>query len=212
MLVVFAVLLGERQGRFGNLQNDLAEGKISSVTVRGEGLLRNETGSVLQTVVWEGGWGITRQDDVRVTTDEDGSGSTSSGPVLSGERDLADYLRRTYPDLTVNTEWDRSSESSILGFRHLPSGLGLALLVVNLVVLLRIVIDRHAWRATRWAWFWAWMFVSPVAVPLFLLLSGPTPFVPAPRNPDRRLTGGWALLLCLFVPGIVSATWAARSW
>jgi hypothetical protein len=39
----------------------------------------------------------------------------------------------------------------------------------------------------------------PVSVPLFLLLAGPTPGLPAPRDPARRLTGGWAFLICLVV-------------
>ncbi|CAN5622445.1 hypothetical protein BH10ACT10_BH10ACT10_07770 [soil metagenome] len=32
---------------------------------------------------------------------------------------------------------------------------------------------------------------------MFLLLSGPTPGIPAPRRQARRLIGGWAFLLAI---------------
>ena len=35
----------------------------------------------------------------------------------------------------------------------------------------------------------------PVGVLVHLLLSGPTPGLPAPRRPHRRLNGGWAFLV-----------------
>jgi hypothetical protein len=40
---------------------------------------------------------------------------------------------------------------------------------------------------------------APVGVPAFLILSGRTPPLPAPRIGARRLTGGWAFLLAAVI-------------
>lgn len=69
---------------------------------------------------------------------------------------------------------------------------------VGVVSLYVLIAGPEPWRATRWAWFWLSGF--PFALILFLVLSGPTPALPAPRNPTRRLTGGWAFLLSLVLP------------
>ena len=51
----------------------------------------------------------------------------------------------------------------------------------------------------------AWLLLPPVGSIAFLLLSGPTAGLPAPRNPRRRLSGGWAFLLSLPLTGAVGA-------
>ena len=70
-------------------------------------------------------------------------------------------------------------------------------LVLGLGALVLLVGGRHPWRATRWAWFWLVVLtgVPTYAIVAYLLLSGRTPLVPAPRRGARRLTGGWAFLL-----------------
>ena len=68
-----------------------------------------------------------------------------------------------------------------------------SLYAVFLSTLGLLVVGPEPWRATRWAWFW---LLTSAAFPLtalaFLVLGGPTPLVPAPRERSRRLTGGWA--------------------
>jgi hypothetical protein len=63
-----------------------------------------------------------------------------------------------------------------------------------LAVLLLIVGGPEPWRATRWAWGWAWLLTGPLGSVAYLLLGGPTGFL-RPHHGHRRLTGGWAFLL-----------------
>jgi hypothetical protein len=65
---------------------------------------------------------------------------------------------------------------------------------------LLIIGGPQPWRATRWAWAWLASIGAPVGLLAFLLLGGPLG-VGRPRNPARRLTGGWAFLLALVVLG-----------
>jgi hypothetical protein len=48
------------------------------------------------------------------------------------------------------------------------------------------------------------MTVPVVGTMAMLLLSGPTPGLPAPRATARRLTGGWAFVLSAVVAGVLS--------
>lgn len=71
-----------------------------------------------------------------------------------------------------------------------------------------LIAGPQPWRATRWAWFW--LLLPPVGSVAFLLLSGPTPGLPSPRNPRRRLTGGGGvafLLSLLLMPLLGSVRW-----
>lgn len=52
-----------------------------------------------------------------------------------------------------------------------------------------------------------WLLVPPVGSVVFRLLSGPTAGITAPKNPDRRLSGGWAFLLSLPLAAAVGPVW-----
>jgi hypothetical protein len=75
------------------------------------------------------------------------------------------------------------------------NAVGMSSLLLFLVGFALLVAGPQPWRATRWAWFW--LLFPPVGSVVFVLLSGPTPGIPGPRDPHRRLTGGWAFLLSL---------------
>jgi hypothetical protein len=94
----------------------------------------------------------------------------------------------------VLRESQHLSDSSLLGWR-LPNWLGLAAFALVLGGLASLVGGPQPWRATRWAWFW--LVLTPVGSIAFVLFSGPTPLLPTPRDPTRRLTGGWAFLLSI---------------
>lgn len=95
-----------------------------------------------------------------------------------------------------------ATEATLVGW-HVPSALAwpLILLAVGSVVVL--VAGPGPWRATRWAWFW--LMSLPVGSFAFLLLSGPTPGLPRPRDPRRRLIGGWAFLLALPLEAVLGS-------
>ncbi len=58
---------------------------------------------------------------------------------------------------------------------------------------------------TRWAGFW--LITTPFGQILFLLMSGPTPGLRAPRDLNRGLSGGWAFLLSLVLSSALPVWW-----
>lgn len=216
ILAVGVIGIGERRGSFTALEQTLDAGRISSVSVEGDGLVAGADGPVTQTVHWraQGQHRITEvvvraraeddQDDADAQyTDVETpwwspSGATGPPTTIIGT-DVGAYLQDRHPQLLVT----RPSPPAHLGSRYLgwqmPTWLFLPGLLVYLGTLGLLISGPQPWRATRWAWFW--LFLNPIGTPLFLLLSGPTPLVPAPRRIERRLTGGWAFLLSLILPG-----------
>lgn len=89
-------------------------------------------------------------------------------------------------------------QDQVLAGWRVPLALNIAGVLTWFLAVLLLVAAPRTWRATPAAWCWA-LLLLPVSVPLFLLLSGPTPGLPVPRYPARRLTGGWAFLICLAV-------------
>jgi uncharacterized membrane protein HdeD (DUF308 family) len=87
---------------------------------------------------------------------------------------------------------------------HASSLLAMLAIPLGLWWLILLTAGPQPWRATRWAWFW--LSGSVVGAIAFVLLSGPLPRVRGPRRPERRLTGGWALLIGVVLAGI-APTW-----
>src|SRR5690606_22479069 len=90
---------------------------------------------------------------------------------------------------------------------------GLLILGASLAVLIS---SPRPWLATKWAWFWL-VWAVPVLWLAFLALE-PRPLrhslrlaragrVPSPllEDRDRRLTGGWALLLAWVLSALLAA-------
>ncbi|MFI7586113.1 hypothetical protein ACIB24_03445 [Spongisporangium articulatum] len=205
MAGVFAVV-GDDGGDFRGLLDGVQAGRVTQVTVEGPGLAVDEKGSAEQVVHWRegrGGWHrlYTR---VRAT-------SASAPPdydVRDGvwrlhARDVGAFLTDRQPDLLVTRQDDIDYDTSVLAGWRVPMWLQAVVVVVQLLVLMLIIGGPEPWRATRWAWFW--LFLLPPGGFLFLLLSGPTPLIPAPRDPGRRLRGGWAFVICLLAGGLDGA-------
>ena len=73
----------------------------------------------------------------------------------------------------------------MLGWQ-VPDPIGIVAFVLHLAGLALLVTGPQPWRATRWAWFWL-LLLPPVGSIAFLLLSGPTAGLPAPKvRPGRR--------------------------
>lgn len=97
-----------------------------------------------------------------------------------------------------------SDGGRLLGW-HVPNAVAIPAFVLFLAGLVVLMAGPQPRRATRWAWFW--LLLPPLGCLLFLTLSGPTGGVPAPRDPDRRLTGGWAFLLSLPLMAVLAPHW-----
>ncbi len=198
LLVIAAMLVaGARTTSLGDLREAVARGDVDGVTVT-SGLPARATGYVLVQVGWREGlwrheaavveWRGSPTERVEARESARDQGATA----VHGS--LAAALRAADPGLTVSVSDHDLSSSTLLGWRC-PPWLGLVAAALVLCGLGLLLGGPEPWRATRWAWFW--LLVPPLGSIAFLLLSGPTPGLPRPKDGTRRLTGGWAFLLAV---------------
>lgn len=200
-IVVLGLLLavGTHEASWGALQTSLSDGRVTSVQVVGE-LEPGSTGYSLAEVLWRDGVLQHRTEVMQVSADlVDSGGAPSSSVQVTGG--VGDRLRTEHPGLALEQVSRPDVTSELFGWQ-VTWPLGAVALSVALLTLM-LILGPTPWWATRWAWFW--LGTNPVGVMAFLVLSGPTPGVPAPDDPASRLTGGWALLLSLLVGGLTGA-------
>jgi hypothetical protein len=189
--MVATPVFGERMTSWDDVRGLVASGEVDAVHVSNE-LLAGSTGYSVVTVHWRHGWlkYVTEVVQVRGPGGPEGAGTTDDQVVL---RDPPSRLLASLqPGLQVTHDQNVHPGSNLFGWR-VSNALGIPGLVLFLAGFSLLVAGPQPWRATRWAWFW--LLVPPIGSIAFLLLSGPTTGVPGPRNPSRRLTGGWAFLL-----------------
>ena len=189
---VGALVLGERPSSRGELDEGVRSGSVEQVRVVG-GLPPGVVGHALQQVHWRDGL-VRRWYEVQQVSP--GTSPTRGLPSSTGE--VGAELAQAHPGLRV----DRVAgpyQGFTLGGRAVPGWVPLLAVVVSVLSLVAVALGPEPWRATRWAWFW--LLSTPVGAAAFLLLSGPTPGVRHTRDPARRLTGGWGLLLAALLGG-----------
>jgi len=212
---VSGYVLHERPSTLEDLYASVAAGEVASVHLVG-GLPPGSTGYAELEVHWRSGH-VPRIATVQVVRS---SGVGSNGVASNGEGSSgADEMVSPPPSDEAVTTDDVAHEvairdpavhvvqsgfpsgfsftSAIFGW-SVPTWVSSLMFVVWLGSLYVLIAGPEPWRATRWAWFW--LGGVSVGSLLFLVLSGPTPALPAPRDPARRLTGGWAFLLSLVLP------------
>jgi hypothetical protein len=196
ILVLVAVpLSGERSATWPELRALVAAGEVETVRVSGE-MSGRWTGYSIVEVHWRHGWQRHRAEVVQVS----GRGQRDEAEAAA-DRDVqviqaapSSRLTALQPALQVTRDQRRSSDGPLLGW-HVPSAVALPAFALFAAGFVLLVAGPAPWRATRWAWFW--LLLPPVGGIVFLVLSGPTPGVPRPRDERRRLTGGWAFLLAI---------------
>lgn len=188
------VTLGEREASWSELRRLVAAGEVDAVRVTGE-LPGSARGYSVVELGWRDGLLGHRAEAVQVSGREKAP-AVNGLPVLRSAPTT--QLRALDPDLEVTQRAFRPGGGELLGWR-VPNALGLTTLVLGVLWLGLLVGGPQPWRATRWAWFW--LAFPPVGVLAHLLLSGPTPGLPTPGEPHRRLTGGWAFLIYLVLAG-----------
>lgn len=198
-----AVLLGVRTASWFDVERLVENGQVETVRVSEE-LGGQATGYATVIVQWRDGPFRYQAEVIQVRGDQrvlDEALSSNEDPVIVRRAPSA-RLAALHPGLRVQHNIQRQSDGAMLGWR-VPDPIGIVAFVLHLAGLALLVTGPQPWRATRWAWFW--LLLPPVGSIAFLLLSGPTVGLPAPRNPRRRLSGGWAFLLSLPLSGAVGA-------
>jgi len=200
-LWLFAMAAGyvthERPATLQDLYASVAAGEVTSVHLVGGLPPEAESGYAEQAVHWRTG-SVPRVAHVKVVRTSDGADVVAGPDEAVTTDDVAREVAVRDPAVrVVQTDFGSGLASTMFGW-SVPMWDVSLMFGVGLVSFYVLVAGPEPWRATRWAWFWLSGF--PFALILFLLLSGPTPGLPAARNPGRRLTGGWAFLLSLVLP------------
>ena len=180
MAIVTAALLvttGMRPAAYGDLLSDVASGKADEVHVAGPDAPAEGDSVELRWTVLAG-----VLDQYAVVQ------------VAGSAGDPRETLRSINSDLRITSGSVTDVPSvSFLGWR-VPDAVALLALTTWLGALFLIGSGPEPWRATRWAWGWAWLLAGPLGTVAYLLVGGPLG-VGRPRPGHRRLTGGWAFLL-----------------
>ncbi|CAN7589816.1 hypothetical protein LJR027_004151 [Terrabacter sp. LjRoot27] len=203
VLLGSGLLLGSAPSTFGDLRAGVMSGAVGEVHVSG-GLPSGATGYSTVSLSWREG-GRNRFAEVVEVSDPTAASPSEVGAREVVTENVAETLRRL-GDVHIVTDTWRDPGQKLAGWRvpgWLP-GVGFVLWLATVALASN---GAQPWWATRWAWFWA--LFSPaavVAVPLFLLVSGPPPGVAETRPTGRRLTGGWAfILIFLTAPAALAA-------
>lgn len=192
LMYVGAVVVGERETDVSALREAIGAGDVSEVQIS-EDLVGIGYGTV--TIRWRE-HGLHYATTVTQASDErqarQARRENDDAVVVVG--DVADALTTNGREVTVTgptRTYYGATWSSVLGFT-VPGWfafVGLGTICVTLLLIGSI----EPWRATRWGWAWL-VLLTPIGVPLFLILGGLTGLL-RPRPGAYRLTGGWAFLL-----------------
>lgn len=206
VLLTSAVFVGARESSLAELREDVASGEVDAVRIS-EGLSEVGRGYATVKVTWQRGI-------LRHTTQVIEARPLSKAPRPAARDDdvtgvveppLVEQLVALDPDLRVDRGSISELSSETLGWRF-PNTFGLVGVGLFLSTLFLLVLGPQPWRATRWAWFWLLGLGAPVVMVAYLLVGGPTSAVPPPRDPSRRLTGGWAFLISVVLGSALTAT------
>lgn len=159
VMVMSAVLTGARHGELGDLENAIADGKVTEVRISGEGLPSGATGSVRQDIYWQEG--AVRRVVTVVSASDSAQSNTVGGATAIGSEDAAAYLRQAAPDLSIRSISERTTIASVLGWSNLPGVVAGLSILFSLACFAHITLSpRVPWHATRWAW--VWLTLTPI--------------------------------------------------
>lgn len=195
---ILLLSVGELDGSYAQLSNDLRAGEVHQVEVVGAAELEG-MGWSGATIQWRDGL-VMRTAEVAQASDERVARRAqreSTQPVVVGSVEA--HLQRLDPDVRIVEGGSRARTFTFFGW-GVPDGLGLLLLVLYLGTL-GLIAGPRPWRATRWAWAWLVLLAPWAGIPAYLLLGGPLGLLGPRPNSRLWLTGGWAFLLALVFGG-----------
>lgn len=204
LVAVLAILLvGERRSDLGLLHGGLSDGSVTEVEIVGLSEEGVSGGYATVRLVWESRV-LNRYTEVMVVSPDRSSGrpyNSEDLPVVV--RDPRPTLEELQPGVEIVLMGYRSGTSWEAGgwsLRGWPSMLVGPLWLGTLFMLMG---GPQPWRATRWAWFWIMLATPFYGAVAYVLLGGPLA-AGRPANRSRRLTGGWAFLIALFLGGFAA--------
>ena len=204
VILLAALVWGERAATLRDLQDDVEAGKVSRVQVTGV-MAPGATGTVWQEVQWRSGWqryqvdvqlvaGPQELSTSRTTmTDDDGS------PLPVTRQDVGALVRQWDSTVPVDRVQHRSGSSfsgTVLGV-GVPGWVGLLTLFQWLAAVFMLRHGPEPRWVSRWGWFW--LSFLPFGVTAFLLSSGPLPGRRYVEPGPRRLRGGRAFVVMLLL-------------
>lgn len=195
------VATGTRPASYGDLLSDVAGGKVSEVEVVGPDVPKAGDSVELR---WKVLADVLDQYAVVEVGGNRGYDAWRK-PVFASSGDPLATLRSINSGIVLTPASSSDGPSTSFMDWRAPGAVVLLALATWLAVLLLIIGGPEPWRATRWAWGWAWLLTGPLGSVAYLLLGGPLGTF-RPRDRRRRLTGGWAFLAAMIVP----ASWVSR--
>lgn len=204
LIIATAAAVGQRSTSLHQLEDGLSTGRVRTVYVAGG--VQGAEGYATQQLHWRQGLLQYRTEVLQVSPGT--QAPTDTGDDVSAVRtgDIGAELASSYPAVHVIRDQPASPGASTHGWL-VPGWLLLLGIIAGLLALYLLINGPPPWRATRWAWFWFWLMATPVGILAFLLLSGPTPPLPAPRDHTRRLTGGWAFVVSIPLGALFAHLW-----
>lgn len=197
-----------RDASVGDLRQDLASGSVNQIEVQRPGPGDQAQGTF--GLRWDAGLfdSFTRYeyrsdagvDEVAELLEQARADSVPVHVVPTGQ----------YPpyDMVTSNGWLVTT----LGTWAVAAGL-----LVAMAGWIMLITSGPPWLATKWAWFWL-LWAIPLLWPVFFLLeprplrmslrlarSGRAP-QPLLRDQDRRLTGGWALIIAWIASALLATT------
>lgn len=196
-LVAATVVGGERSGTWQELRSDLLAGSVTEVSVS-DGLGAGSRGYSVVEVTWRDGPLRRSAEVLQVSGPGAAARAVDSTEVSTVVRQpVPELVRGLDPGVRV-TSAELSGGLELMGWRA-PERLGGPFLLAWVATGVLVALVPRPRVATPAAWLWLVFGTAPVGSVAFLLLSGVLRrHAPAPgAGVDRRLTGGWALLLAV---------------
>ncbi|MGH3411755.1 MAG: hypothetical protein ACRDPH_01575 [Marmoricola sp.] len=205
VIAVALPLTGLRISSWQDVQSVVANGQVGVVHISGE-LPSGGRGRAVVQVEWRHGLLRHRAEVLQVVghvRDPKREADVGDSVPVIHQRPSAALLE-LQPGLRVTQDQVLSGGGALLGWQ-VPNLLGMIALFLALACLGLLISGPQPWRVTRWGWFWFYLLLAPIGSIAFLLLSGPVPHLPSPKNPRRRLGGGWSFLIALLLTGPLAA-------
>ena len=201
LVVALAVLtVGERRSDLGLLHGGLADGSVTTVEVTGLPENGVRGGYATVRMGWESRF-LDRYTEVLVVSSDDERGSSANPeglPVVVG--DPVAVFEELQPDVEIVRKGFRAGTSFEASGWSLRGWASIFVGPLWLITLLLVMGGPQPWRATRWSWVWIMLAAPFVGAVAYGLLGGPLGAA-QPAHRTRRLTGGWAFRIAVFVLG-----------